>query len=122
MRRHGLRLLLVEDRHETRVLLRRMLTLCGWQVTEAATVAAGLAGLDPPPDCLVLDLRLPDGDGEVILRRVRSENLATRVVVNTGEDSPARLEGVRDLKPDALLIKPLGSAGLSTICGMAKVV
>src|SRR4051812_12274081 len=88
------RLLLVEDHRETRVLLRRMLALCGWEVLEAATMAEGLARLDPPPDCLVLDLELPDGGGEHLLRKVRVEGLPVRVVVATGVDDPARLSEV----------------------------
>jgi CheY-like chemotaxis protein len=122
MEGHRRRLLLVDDHTETRTLLRRMLALCGWDVTEAATVAEGLARLDPPPDCLVLDLVFPDGDGEALIRRVREGRLPVRVVVNTGVEDPTRLGAVMDLGPDALLKKPLGSAGLATICGMAKVV
>jgi CheY-like chemotaxis protein len=41
------RILLVEDHEETRTLLRRILSLCGWKVAEAATVADGLNRLDP---------------------------------------------------------------------------
>jgi two-component system KDP operon response regulator KdpE len=113
------RMLLVEDHPATRNLLRRILSLCGWDVIEAATLSEGLAQLDPPPDCLVLDLELPDGDGETILRAVRASHLPTRVVVNTGLDEPTRLNAVSELRPEALLHKPLDSAGLNRICEMA---
>jgi CheY-like chemotaxis protein len=113
------RMLLVEDHHETRALLRRMLTLCGWDVVEAATTAEGLDRLEPPPDCLLLDLGLPDGDGEAILRKVRVERRPTRVIVNTGTDDPARLGAVAALHPEALLKKPLDAEGLRAICGAA---
>jgi len=107
---------LVEDHEATRHTLRRILALCGWEVLEAATVAEGLAQLDPPPDCLVLDLELPDGSGEVLLRKVREDRLPTRVVINTGMNDPARLNAVSDLNPEAILLKPLDSWGLRTIC------
>src|SRR3954467_7077389 len=103
-RRH---VLLVEDDQATRALLRRILAVCGWEVREAATIAEGLAQLDPPPDCIVLDLDLPDGPGEALLRRVRVERMATRVVVNTGTDDQARLREVSSMRPDAVLAKPL---------------
>jgi DNA-binding response OmpR family regulator len=109
-------MLVVEDDRETRTLLRRMLTLCGWDVTEAATLKEGFDRLDPPPDCLVLDLQLPDGDGASLLRKVRVEGMPVRVVVNTGMDDPARLGVVTRLRPDAVLRKPLDSHGLTTIC------
>jgi CheY-like chemotaxis protein len=116
MNDHRHRMLLVEDDLQTRTLLRRILALCGWEVVEAATVAEGLARLATPPDCLLLDLELPDGDGESILRRVRADGLAVRVVVNTGTDDPDRLGAVSALNPDAVLKKPLDSDGLRTIC------
>jgi DNA-binding response OmpR family regulator len=114
-------MLLVEDHEETRTLLRRILSLCGWQVAEAATVAEGLDRLDPPPDCLVLDLMLPDGDGETVLRKVREAHLPTRVIINTAEHDPRRLREVSDLKPDAILPKPLDSKSLRTICEGVRV-
>jgi CheY-like chemotaxis protein len=108
--------LLVDDHPATRDVLRRLLALCGWDVLEATTVAEGLAQLDPPPDCIVLDLELPDGPGESILRKVRVERLPVRVVVNTGMPDSARLSEVSYMRPDAVLQKPLDSAGLRTIC------
>jgi two-component system KDP operon response regulator KdpE len=110
--------LLVEDHLATRGLLRRILALCGWDVLEAATVAEGLAQLDPPPDCIVLDLELPDGPGEALLRRVRVERIPTRVVVSSGTDDRARLSEVSYMRPDAVLRKPLDSEGLRRICEM----
>ena len=110
------RMLLVEDDGQTRILLRRMLTLCGWEVTEAASLTEGFDRLDPPPDCLLLDLELPDGDGASLLRKVRTEDIPTRVIVNTGMEDATRLGTVAGMQPDALLKKPLDSAGLNTIC------
>jgi DNA-binding NarL/FixJ family response regulator len=115
MDRH--RMLIVEDHQETRTLLRRILalTLTGWDVVEATTVEEGLAQLSPPPDCVLLDLELPDRPGEDILRKVRQDHLQTRVVVNTGMNDAARLGAVSDLGPDAVLQKPLDSAGLRRV-------
>jgi DNA-binding NarL/FixJ family response regulator len=108
--------LLVDDHQASRDLLRRILALSGWEVLEAATVAEGLAQLDPPPDCIVLDLELPDGPGEAILRKVRMERLPIRVVVNTGMPESGRLREVSYMRPDAVLQKPIDAAGLLTIC------
>src|SRR3982751_3177623 len=69
-----------------------------------------------PPDCIVLDLELPDGPGETILRKVRLERLPIRVVVNTGMPESGRLSEVSYMRPDAVLQKPLDAAGLLTIC------
>src|SRR4051812_48206987 len=103
MDRQRQRMLLVEDDPETRTLLRRILTLCGWEVIEASSLTEGFEKIDPPPACLLLDLQLPDGEGESLLRKVRVERLTTRVVVNTGTEDVTRLGEVSELRPDALL-------------------
>src|SRR3954469_14868515 len=102
----GLRVLIVEDDFSTRSALRSVFSRRGWRVTTAATVCEGLAALDPAPDCIVLDLVLPDGGGEAILRKVRAENLPSRIAVSTGTSDPERLAVVRGLNPDILLCKP----------------
>src|SRR4051795_9570439 len=100
------RMLVVEDDPTTCDLLRAIFAHLGWQVAVASTVAEGLTLLDPPPDLLVLDLTLPDGDGTDLLRHVRTAHLPTRVAVTTGHD-PALLSAVTNLRPDALLQKPI---------------
>src|SRR4051812_16506175 len=85
----GHRVLVVEDECTARETLHIILASHRWTVSEAATVAEGLAQLDPPPDCIILDLDLPDGPGEAVLRRVREANLWTRVTITTGCDDAA---------------------------------
>jgi DNA-binding response OmpR family regulator len=113
-RRHAL--VIVEDHEATRRAMSRLLASEGWQVRSAGTVAEGLDLLTPEPDCLILDLMLPDGDGESILRRVREAGLQTRVAVTTGEGDEARLEAVRRLRPDALLRKPVDFGEVCRTC------
>ena len=110
-------LLLVEDHPATRHILARLLRLNGYEVRTAATVSEGLGSLHPEPDCLILDLMLPDGDGEVLLRRVREGGLRTRVVVTTATGDEARLERVRRLGPAALLRKPIDVGEVCQACG-----
>src|SRR3954470_3877452 len=111
------RVLIVEDPKGTRSALRSLFSRKGWHVTQAATVAEGLDLLNPPPDCLVLDLMLPDGGGEAVLRKVRKDDLPTRVVaVTTGVSDPGRLAGVKELNPDVLLSKPIDPSVLVRVC------
>ncbi len=104
------RLLIVEDDASLREVWVVVFGRRGWDVASAATVAEGLALLDPPPDFLILDLGLPDRGGESILRRVRDAGLGTRVVVTTGSDDAASLNEVRALRPEALFAKPVNIA------------
>src|SRR5687767_4674040 len=103
-----LRVLIVEDDPHSRKALATLFRRSGWRPIQAATVAEGVAGLDPAPDCAVLDLRLPDGDGEAILRKIRRESIPVRVVaVVSGESDPSRLGEVAELKPDLMVRKPI---------------
>jgi DNA-binding response OmpR family regulator len=71
------------------------------------TLAAGSALLDQSPDCVILDLMLPDGEGEAILRTIRAERRPIRVVVASAVSDENRLEAVEQLEPDAILTKPI---------------
>ena len=104
-------LLVVEDDPATRNALRKIFQLKGWKVRVASTVAEGMAQLEPPPDCVILDLMLPDAGGEVLLRKIREDRMPTRVAVCTGTHDPVRLRAVASLGPDALLKKPIELSG-----------
>lgn len=110
-------LLIVEDHEATRRTLARLLTLYGWEVRTAATIAEGLRLIADEPDWIILDLMLPDGDGEDILRRVKEAGLGTRVAVATGTHDPARLDAVRRLGADAVLSKPIDLDEVCRLCG-----
>lgn len=89
----------------------------GFEVLTAATTAEAVAALDPAPDCVVLDLVLPDGEGETVLAKIRSEQLPVRVVaVVTGINDTLRLQRVSQLRPDLLLYKPIDSEVLFRVC------
>ncbi len=113
----GWRMLVVEDDRVTRNALQRLFERRGWDVLVAATVAEGLAQLDPPPDCLILDLMLPDGDGAEVLRTVRAQGLPTKVAVCTGTGDADRLAEVASMNPEALLRKPVALADVVLACG-----
>jgi len=99
-------ILIVEDNAVTRRALQALFKSRGWAVSVAETVAEGLAQLDPPPDVIVLDLMLPDGDGEEVLREVRSRRLLSRVAITTAISDSERLDALSGLAPDAVLHKP----------------
>jgi DNA-binding NarL/FixJ family response regulator len=73
----------------------------------ASTLADAFALLDNGPDWLILDLMLPDGDGERVLQTLRSSGSPTRVIVTTGVFDAQRLQEVSRLLPEAVLRKPI---------------
>src|SRR5262249_22452038 len=104
---NGYRILVVEDDAASRDALRRLLDHRGWVVETARTVAEAMESLHPPPHCILLDLMLPDGGGEEVLRRVRDESLPSKVAVCTGTSDAVRLSMVKGMDPDGLFQKPI---------------
>jgi CheY-like chemotaxis protein len=106
------KLLLVEDDRATYTALRGILTLRGWQVAVATTLAEAIRAVQDRPDAVVLDLMLPDGDGLAVLQQIRRTASEIPVVVTTGTVDDTRLAAVRRLEPAALLRKPIVVADL----------
>lgn len=109
------KLLLVEDDRATYTALRGILTLRGWDVVVATTVAEALAAADAPDlDAVILDLMLPDGQGETVLKtlRERDGNGRLPIAVTTGVSDAQRIANVERLGATVLLRKPIALADL----------
>lgn len=77
-------ILIIEDEKLIRLSLRSRFEREGYRVTEAETCAAGLAALrNTPPDLVLLDYRLPDGDGISMLKEITTELPATVAILMT---------------------------------------
>ncbi|MBI4592939.1 MAG: GAF domain-containing protein [Candidatus Rokubacteria bacterium] len=78
-------ILLVDDDQELAAALGEFLEREGYPVTVAGTVEDGLAALRRAPvSTLLLDLRLPDGDGLVVMREAQRLAEPPDVVIVTG--------------------------------------
>jgi two-component system KDP operon response regulator KdpE len=102
--------LLVEDDRELRATLREALDVEGWRVHAAASLADARALLanalrDEPPDAVLLDLGLPDGDGESLLAMLRREQ-GTPVIVISARDADSGKIRLLDAGADDYLVKP----------------
>lgn len=109
-----LRLLLVEDDRELRLTLRDALQLEGYAVLTAASLSEGLAllqhagrGSPGPPgvDLVVLDLGLPDGDGETLLATLRRRHALPVLVISARQAEGQKIR-LLDAGADDYLVKP----------------
>jgi two-component system response regulator MprA len=102
-----MRLLVVDDDRRLRDVLRRALTLSGYEVRLADTGAEALAEVSGGvPDAVVLDVGLPDIDGLEVCRLLRRERNRVPVLMLTARDAVAdRIDGL-DAGADDYLIKP----------------
>lgn len=109
-------LLIVEDDFSTRYILAKVLQEQGWNIAAVPTVAEAMPFLDKEPACIVVDLKLSDGTGEELLRRIRDAGLISRVVVCTAVRETDRLEELRALSPDMVIHKPVEMQELIEAC------
>jgi two-component system KDP operon response regulator KdpE len=110
----SLRLLLVEDDRELRATLRAALQVEGYEVLTAASLSEGLAllthaGHAAPGavDAVLLDLGLPDGDGETLLARLRQRHKLPVLVISARQAEGQKVR-LLDAGADDYLVKPFG--------------
>ncbi len=100
------KLLVIDDESAIRRLLRTGLAPHGYEVTEAASGADGLARLaQDQPDLVLLDFGLPDGDGSVLIPKIRARSAAPIVVLSVRNDDRAKIAAL-DLGASDYLTKP----------------
>ncbi len=103
-----MRVLLVEDDAELRRTLRDALALEGYEMLTAASLSEGLAlAANAPLDLVVLDLGLPDGDGESLLAALRRRQSLPVLVISARQAEGQKIR-LLDAGADDYLVKPFG--------------
>ena len=101
-----LNVLLVEDEKELRATLAGTLRVEGYAVQTAASLSDGLALLaHSPVDLVLLDLGLPDGDGEQLLASLRRKHGTPVLVISAREQDGLKVR-LLDAGADDYLVKP----------------
>lgn len=99
-----MRALILEDDVRLRSLVVRTLTRAGLACDEASRLEEALELLDLHAyDLLVLDRRLPDGDGLDVCRAARKKGFANSILILTARDDPeSTVEGLSEGADDYL--------------------
>ncbi len=102
-------ILLIEDNPGFAEGLRQNLEFDGYRVTVAPDVASSARAIAAdPPDLIILDLMLPDGNGYDVLRTIRERDSVTPVLLLTALSEEAhKVRGFR-LGADDYVTKPFG--------------
>ena len=88
---------IVDDDEAVRDSLDVLLRAAGYHTSSFEGCAEFLAGLQSGhPDCILLDVRLPDGDGIDILQKLINDGVRTPVIIITGHgDVPMAVKAMR---------------------------
>ncbi len=110
----GDKILVVDDEKLVRWTLRQKCEECGYQVSEAASVAEGLQrAQSESPDLVLLDVRLPDGNGMDALERVRQTPGVRAVIMMTADPHLDDVKAALKLGAYDFVSKPLNLDELS---------
>ncbi|MGE5478167.1 MAG: response regulator [Bacteroidales bacterium] len=106
------RILVVDDEPQIRKFLRISLGANGYEVVEAETGSAGIeVARAQAPDLLVLDLGLPDLDGQEVISAVREFSAVPIIILSVRADEFDKVEAL-DRGANDYVVKPFGIAEL----------
>jgi FixJ family two-component response regulator len=110
----------VDDDADVRVALTRLVSSAGFNVETFASGAEFLRSVqDHEPDCVVLDLHMPEMSGFDVQGALTRTHPAVPVVVMTGHDTPdSRARAIR-MGAKVYLCKPINDVALLAAIGEA---
>ena len=111
------RLLIVDDATIMRMRISGVAREAGWEImAEATNGVEGLARYrEQRPDLVTLDIVMPELDGVEMLRRLRSEDPAARVVMVSAVDQRAKLRECIALGALDFVVKPFDKERLLSL-------
>ena len=106
------RILVIDDEPQIRKFMRISLSANGYEVAEAENAAAGIAAAKAQvPDLIILDLGLPDLDGQEVISAVREESAVPIIVLSVRAQELDKVEAL-DRGANDYVVKPFGVAEL----------
>lgn len=108
MQSNGHHILIIEDEQPIRRFLKASLSNQGYRVSEAVAGEEGLRMASAqPPDLVILDLGLPDLDGQDVLKRLREWYTSPIIVLSARDQEPQKIKAL-DSGADDFVTKPFG--------------
>jgi two-component system, OmpR family, KDP operon response regulator KdpE len=104
----GPRILIVDDEPAIRRFLNSALAADGYDVLQADTARAALDSVNrDKPDLVILDLGLPDRDGQELLREIRGNSGVPIIILTVRDDEAGKVQAL-DNGADDYVTKPFG--------------
>jgi len=120
MKENGPLLAVVDDDADVRVALTRLVSSAGFAVETFGSGADFLRSLDEhEPDCLVLDLHMPEMSGFDVQSALARGHSRIPVIVITGHHTPESHARAVQLGAKSYLRKPVDDSVLLDVIGLA---
>lgn len=108
MQPSGYHILVIEDELPIRRFLKASLSNEGFRITESVSGEEGLRMASAqPPDLVILDLGLPDLDGQDVLKRLREWYTLPIIILSARDQEPQKIKAL-DGGADDYVTKPFG--------------
>ncbi len=105
-----IRVLVIDDDEQMRMLLRQVMEWCGYTVSDAENGRAGMRlQHQQPADLVITDIVMPEQEGLETIRSLKKEFPDTRIVAISGGGRigpDAYLPAARELGADLIFTKP----------------
>jgi FixJ family two-component response regulator len=113
-------LAVVDDDADVRIALTRLVSSAGFAVETFASGAEFLRSVqDHEPDCVVLDLHMPEMSGFDVQGALTIDHASLPVVVITGHDTPESRTRAIQMGAKVYLCKPVDDEALLAAIGVA---
>ncbi len=98
--------MVLDDDHNVRLMIERMLAHQGYSVSFASTIAEFDQKKDAEPiDLYIVDLALPDGDGMEAIRSIRRDSSSGIIILSAQDNENIRVAGL-EVGADDYVSKP----------------
>ena len=102
------RILIVDDSSFQRRMIRTVVEAAGYEVVEADGGHRGVEmAATHRPDCMLIDLVMPEVDGLAVLERLNQQELKIPVIVLTADTGEKQSQQCLELGAVAVISKPL---------------
>lgn len=108
------RILCAEDDADTRQMAAALFGFEGYHITTAATIAEAFhLARSEGFDLYLLDNHFPDGPGAELIRRIRSFDNRTPIIVYSGSSTDEDMRDALDAGAQKYLVKPAGMSAIN---------
>lgn len=112
----AVKILVIDDETQIRKLLRVTLESAGWDILEAENGQLGLSeAARGRPDCIILDLGLPDLSGHDVLTRLREWSQVPVLVLSVRDEADEKVQAL-EAGADDYVCKPFEGSELIARC------